>query len=59
MSVKSLGTVENYLATSEKITSIPVILDVVTVDIPTLFGLDVLDGYSLMPKMSRADSSIA
>ena len=49
VSVKSLVTVEIYWAATEKIPDIPVILDVVNVDIPALLGINVLDEYSLMP----------
>ena len=53
VSIKSLETFEIHLAVPEKIPDIPVILSVVNVDIQTLYGLEMLDGYSFMPEIFK------
>ena len=48
MSAKSLGLIELAIATSDNITPIHFLMDVVSVDIPALLGLDIMDGNCLM-----------
>ena len=44
---KSRGIVELFLDTPNGTPPLPVLLDIVDVNIPALLGLDILDGYSL------------
>ncbi len=47
--MKSIGLVEFALQTPAPLRPIPVLLDIVPVDVPALLGLDVLDAESLYP----------
>ena len=48
VTVKSQGAVELWLRTPSIVQHIPVILDIVELDIPALLGLDIIDAYGLV-----------
>ncbi len=48
VTVKSRGAVELWLKTPSQFQNIPVILDVVELDVPALLGLDIIDAYGLV-----------
>ncbi len=47
VTVRSLGMVEIALDTPPNVSNVPVLIDIVPVDVPPLLGLDVLDGEGL------------
>ena len=48
VTVRSIGLVEIALATPPRIPAIPVLMDIVPVNVPALLGLDVLDAEELI-----------